>query len=198
MNTAYLVLGAIGSGKSVIADILLSGQHLRGVEYISADIYKQKYFNIPISMDKRGYRAADELAFCRIIEVCKAGSDFVHEFCPTNVNKIRTLKRILSKYGYVIIGLFVGTDDASINLGRCQRREQSGADVVSENKIRGRYAVALEQIMDIVEVSSQMYFIDNTTDVPRILALFTGNTLEVWDCNCRWFNVSIQPRISIT
>jgi predicted ABC-type ATPase len=104
MKTTYLIMGAIGSGKSAVADFILSSNEFDNIDYVGSDIYKRKYFNQNIKSDKLGYRCADELVFYRIENICKSKMDFAYELCPTNVNKIETIKNIIKKYDYKIGG----------------------------------------------------------------------------------------------
>lgn len=188
MRTAYLILGAIGSGKSAIANVLLTGQRLQGVEYIGSDLYKKKYFNSGSSVDNRAYRAADDLVVDRITRLCIDGTDFAYEFCPTNRSKVAAITRMLTKHHYHCISIFVGTNDASINLARCQFREARGADPVAGEKIANRHREAWRHLIPIIDVSAVMYFIDNSAECPKVVAVLTAKTLEVWDTKCSWLN----------
>ena len=195
MKTAYLVLGSIGSGKSVFADFILSDATFENIEYVGSDMYKKKYFDSDVKIDKRGYRAADELVFYRIEQICTSGNDFVYEFSPTNLNKIETIKHILKKYNYKIVAFFIGTENQEINVTRCKNREQNGADRVPEEKVRRRYSDALNRVIDIVDLSQKTYFIDNSKETPKIVAHLTDNNLIILDNTCKWFYHNIKPKL---
>lgn len=195
MKTVYLILGSIGSGKSVVADFILSNKIFENIEYVGSDIYKKKYFDLDVGIDERGYRCADELVFHRIEQICKSESDFMYEFCPTNLNKIQTIKHLVQKYNYKIISFFIGTESKEINVERCKSREKNGADEVSEEKVIRRYSEALNRVIEITDFSSKMYFIDNSQDIPKLIAYLLDGELKILDSTCKWFKNNIQKKI---
>lgn len=188
MKTIYLVLGAIGSGKSVISDFLLSFEQLQGSEYVGADMYKNKFFNYSVSKDKRGYRCADELVFNRIEQLCKLDSDFILELCPTNKNKIDKIIDLTKKYKYKITTFYIGVDDVAKNLERCIHREQWGWDHVEERKIKKRFIDAQRGGVKLFYMSSIIYFVDNSYEIPRIIAKYWEGKYCIYESNCVWFN----------
>ena len=195
VKTIYLILGSIGSGKSVVADFILSDPAFKNIEYVGSDIYKRVYYNRDIKVDKRGYRCSDELVFHRIEQICQSKDDFVYEFCPSNLNKIETLKYIMRKYNYKFTAFFVGTENQDINIKRCKSRETKGADTVSEEKIRRRYSEALNRIIELIDLAEKMYFIDNSKDTPRIISHIANNKIEILDHTCKWFNNNIAQKL---
>ena len=190
MKSAYLILGAVGSGKTVLADFLLSSL-LKNTEYVGADILKEKYF----SSSKKAYRCADEFLFYRIEQICKSGRDFVYEFCPTNPNKIETTKYLLRKYDYQTVSLFVGTDDVQVNLERCAAREARGADPVNRKKVESRYVQSLSRVLEMIELSNRMYFVDISAETPKLIALLARDELAVLDSSCSWFKQHVQKKL---
>lgn len=195
MKTCYLIVGAIGSGKSAIADVVLSDPALQHVEYIASDSYKKKYFDQTKSADNRGYRCADELVFVRIEQLCRTEHDFAYEFSPTNPNKIETIKHLLQKYNYAAVVIFVGTESRDINLARCRLRETRGFDAVSEDKIKNRYDQALSRALEMLLLATKTYFIDNSQQVPKVVATVVGNEFAVFDPACRWFRKHVQQKL---
>lgn len=195
MKTSYLIVGAIGTGKSAIADVILSDQTLQHLEYVASDAYKSKYFSQAKAGDNRGYRCADELAFFRIEQLCKAGTDFAYEFAPTNSNKIATIKHLLHEYSYTAVVLFVGTETRDINLTRCNTREATGLDAVPRDKIKSRYDQALNRAVEMMLLAQKTYFIDNSQQIPKVVATVVGNELAVFDPACRWFKKHIQQKL---
>jgi predicted ABC-type ATPase len=198
MKTSYLVVGAIGSGKSAISDFILSDQAFQHVEYVASDGYKSKYFAQAKTGDNRGYRCADGLVFFRIEQLCKAGADFAYEFAPTNANKIATVKHLLHKYGYAAVVLFVGTESRDINLARCRLREARGLDAVPGEKVKNRYDQALSRAVEMMLLARKTYFIDNSQQVPKIVATVAGNELVVFDPACTWFRKHVQQKLIST
>lgn len=195
MRTAYLIIGSIGSGKSVIGDFILSDPALDNLEYVGSDIYKYKFFGKGTDDDKRGYRCADELAFYRIEQICKTDRDFAYEFCPTNSNKIETIKHLLRKYEYSVVVFFVGTEGNEINIARCKNREVNGADPVRNDKIKSRYDQALNRALEMIQLSTTIYFIDNSMETPRMIASVSDAAISVFDDTCGWFKKYIQQKL---
>ena len=196
MNTVYLILGSIGSGKSVVADFILSDRTFEKIEYVGSDLYKRTYFNQEIEFNKIGYRCSDELAFYRIEQICRSKNDFIYELCPTNLNKIETLKYIIQKYNYKIIAFFVGTESEEINVKRCENREKDGGDIVPVEKIKKRYSEALSRVIEFIDLAEKMYFIDNSKETPQIVSSIIDNKIELFDENCIWFNTNIVQKLT--
>jgi len=188
MKTIYLILGSIGSGKSVVSDYISSDTTFANIEYVGSDIYKKRYFDRDVKIDKKGYRCADELAFYRIEQICQSEKDFLFEFCPTDLNKVETIKRILRKHDYKIVAFFIGTENKEINVERCKKRENDGADNVSEEKIKSRYTEAMIRVFEIADQAEKMYFIDNSMEIPKLIACLDDNILTLYEDTCKWFN----------
>ena len=195
MRTAYLIMGSIGSGKTAIADFVLSDPALDNLEYVGSDIYKHKFFGTATDDFKRGYRCADELAFYRIEQICKTNRDFAYEFCPTNSNKIETIKHLLRKYEYSVVIFFVGTERNEINMVRCKNREATGADPVPGDKIKSRYDQVLNRALEMIQLSKTIYFIDNSMETPRMIASISDNAISIFDDTCGWFKTHIQQKL---
>jgi predicted ABC-type ATPase len=195
MRTAYLVVGAIGSGKSALADFLLSRPPLDTLEYVGSDVYKQRFFPTIGHDYKRGYRCADELAFHRLEQLCIAAKDFLFELCPTNPNKMQTLRQLLSKYHYSVVSFFVATERSDINIERCKNRQGGGGDPITAEKIRSRYALALNRALEIIDLSVRIYFVDNSGGAPTLVAVIIGNKISVLNDACGWFKTHIQNRV---
>jgi predicted ABC-type ATPase len=196
MSTVYLIVGPIGGGKSAVADFILADGALKTLEYVGSDVYKSAFFNSHTNNTERSYRCADDLAFYRIEQICKTGQDFMYEFCPTNPNKLETLKYLLRKYSYRVISFFVSTENEEINLVRCANRAQHGADGVPAEKIRNRYGQALSRALELTQFSNTIYFVDNSRDTPRLVACITDDALSVADDACDWFEKHVKHKLA--
>ncbi|MDE5562785.1 MAG: hypothetical protein K2J01_04490 [Clostridiales bacterium] len=187
MKTVYWVLGAIGSGKSIISDYLFSEPPFKSLEYLGSDLYKKQFFDYDANKSKIGYRCADDLVFYRLHKLCISNVDFIFEFCPTNRNKLNTIKAIFKKYGYSVIAFFIGTDNRSVNRKRCSERENAGADPVDPSKVLARYDEALFRIPELLSVSTRLYLVDNSDiDGLKLVAYFTKKKAYVLQPDCVW------------
>lgn len=204
MKRIFLILGAIGSGKSVISDFLMSFDCFNGIEYVGTDIYKKKFFNHDMSEDKpekklsekkRGYRCADELMFNRIEQLCISGTDFMLELCPTNKNKVDTIIDIIKKYEYEITTFYIGVNDVTKNLERCDQRVQMGYDPVDQRKVKKRFIDAQKGLLNFCYISKILYFVDNSNDTPKVVAKYWDNKYCIYESNCAWFK-SIESFIN--
>ena len=188
-KTVYFILGSIGSGKSEVAKRLLCSEKFEEIIYIGSDACKYKYFNQE-NVEKRGYRCADELAFMMMREACKNGQSFMYELCPTNRNKIESIKNLIMDNNYATIGFFVGTDNVQTNISRVKQRASNGKDSVLEEKIKIRYNDALGRIPELLYITDILYFIDNssTKDDMHVVSRHKKGVFEVYDDSCNWFN----------
>lgn len=187
MKRIFIILGAIGSGKSVISDFLLSLDFFNGIEYVGADIYKKKFFNYDVSVDKRGYRCADELMFNRIEQLCISSSDFMLELCPTNKNKVDTIIDIIKKYEYEITTFYIGVNDVAKNIERCEQRVQMGYDPIDQRKVKKRFIDAQNGLLNFCYVSKILYFVDNSDETPKVVAKYWDDKCCIYTSDCAWF-----------
>lgn len=200
----YLILGSIGSGKTEIAKRLLVLKDFNVDIYIGSDAYKYMFFNDDEmrQLGKVGYRCADELAFIEMKKACLQGKSFMYELCPTNRNKIESIKNLIEGYAYRSVGFFVGTNNVSINIERvAHRTSQGGKDYVSPEKIRSRYIDAMGRVLELMHITDTLYFVDNSGSINqsqmKIVGKHQKGIIEVYDDNdcCAWFQ-NIQDRLN--
>lgn len=159
MKTMYLILGAIGSGKSTLAESL--GSKLN-IDFISSDLYKKVYFNNYANLST-GYRKADLLVKFKLNMNCKNYISFIYELCPSNAEKILTITELKKKYSYRLITFIIGTDSSQVNIRRTLKRIQvENADFVAVEKVASRYDLTFENLPQLINISEENYFIDNT------------------------------------
>ena len=188
-------MGSIASGKSSLINKLVF-PHNAKIEYLCSDNLKREYFDKKDKKLKKSYRCADELLFFRLEELCSKSENIVLEFCPTNRNKFETIKFYSRKYKYRIVSFFVGTDNVSINISRGEKRELSGYDHVSYDKIKSRYEDAFSSILEICCISDVVYFIDNSTDTYRLVAKMNNGTFKCFTGDCDWFNDRVRMKLN--
>lgn len=189
VKTLYIIIGAIGSGKSKICNDIFSNKKIDDIVYLSADAYKKRYFDIEVTTVNNGYRAADELmmeAFEMALED-KNINNIVVEFCPLKQNKIQTILALISKYKLNIIVLFVHTEYAEINRKRIEERNGS-SDEVDLNKVLQSHNYVFINFFLFIEVAKEVYFIDNSKGKPKTVGYLLNNKLSVLETKCIWLN----------
>lgn len=195
-GVCYFILGSIGSGKSEVAKRLLFSEQFNSLIYIGANACKYKYFNQP-DIGKKAYCCADELSFYLMQRACEEGKDFMYELCPTNHNKIDSIRTLLNKYNYNSVGFFIGTASADINVNRVRERTKLGKDYIDEAKVRRRYLDSLSSIKQLLDIVNILYFIDNseTEDKMQVIARYEKKSLSIFFDHCSWFNDYVKEVI---
>ncbi|MCI8412611.1 MAG: ATP-binding protein [Clostridia bacterium] len=187
MKTLFLVVGAIGSGKSSVCKYLFSEGKLGKIVFIASDEYKKKYFNEEVTKWNKGYRAADELMM-EALELAATDNNVENilvEFCPMRQNKIRTILSIVNKYNLKVVLLLVHTDNADINLGRISVRNET-SDKVDPKKVLQSHEYVFINAFIFMESASSVYFIDNSKQTPKVVSFLKNNTMSIIDSKCRW------------
>lgn len=187
MKTLFLVVGAIGSGKSSVCKYLFSEGKLGKIVFIASDEYKKKYFNEEVTKWNKGYRAADELMM-EALELAATDNNVENiliEFCPMRQNKIRTILSIVNKYNLKVVLLLVHTDNADINLERILARNET-SDKVDQKKVLQSHEYVFINAFIFMESASSVYFIDNSKQTPKVVGFLKNNTMSILDTKCRW------------
>lgn len=190
MKRVYMVLGAIGSGKSRVLHNILQSEELRGAVLISSDAYKEKFYNIPVSKPNNGYRAADELMMKAFELAAKDDKveKIIVEFCPLRQNKIKTLLSIIEAFQLSLVVLFVHTDNDGINKERVKSRNKN-SDNVSEDKVAQSYSHIFQNVCPFLEVAEKTYLIDNSglkDESPCVVGVIKKNLVSICDRRCKW------------
>ena len=146
--------GPNGRGKSTITRMAKTV----GV-YINADDIKRT--NLCSDMDAA--LKAEELRE----EFLKEKADFTFETVLSTERNLNLLCRAKEE-GYFIRGIYVLTSDPGVNVIRVKVRESLGGHGVPEEKIRSRYAKAIDLIPRFVEVCDILHIYDNTNTPFRI------------------------------
>ncbi len=93
--------------------------------------------------------------------------DFTFETVLSTERNLNLLKRA-KEQGYFIRCIYVLTASPDINVIRVRLRTASGGHGVPEDKIRSRYAKALDLIPELVQVCDIVHIYDNTKTPFRI------------------------------
>ncbi len=187
MKTLFLVVGAIGSGKSSVCKYLFSESKLGKIVFIASDEYKKKYFNVEVTKGNKGYRAADELMM-EALELAATDNNVENilvEFCPMRQNKIRTILSMVNKYNLKVVLLLVHTESSDINVSRTSVRNET-SDKVNQKKVLQSHEYVFINSFIFMESASSVYFIDNSKTTPKVVGFLKNNTMSILDAKCRW------------
>ena len=146
--------GPNGSGKSTIKRMAKTV----GV-YINADDIKKTN----LCSDLEAAIKAEELREKMLSE----DKDFTFETVLSTERNLNLLRKAKEK-GYFIRCIYVLTANPDINVARVNAREALGGHGVPEDKVRSRYAKALDLIPELVEVCDIMHVYDNTQEPFRV------------------------------
>ena len=100
-------------------------------------------------------------------ELLKEKADYTFETVLSTERNLNLLCRAKEE-GYFIRGIYVLTSDPGVNVIRVKVRESLGGHGVPEEKIRSRYAKAIDLIPRFVEVCDILHIYDNTNTPFRI------------------------------
>ncbi|MGN0435227.1 MAG: zeta toxin family protein [Wujia sp.] len=147
--------GPNGSGKSTIT------QYFEIVgEYTNADDM--------VKTVGMGNEEAAILADKKRYEAIERKADFTFETVLSSKYKLKLLEKA-KKEGYFIKGVFVLTENPSINIARVQERVASGGHDVSKEKIVERYKKSLDNIKRLIEICDILHVYDNSFQPVRII-----------------------------
>ena len=169
-GTVFAIAGNIGSGKSTFIHILLENNML-GIDVmpILEDVYRTVLFGDIYNM-KVAYGYAKSFVKKKILDYCSSGKNFIYEFVPSNDDKLEILDALKS-IGYRIVVLFIMTDDVNVNVDRVKNRVASGADFVSEDKVRSRELLTNGNMNRLLQCSDEFYHY-NSKDGSFILRFY--------------------------
>ena len=191
MKTLYLVIGAIGSGKSTICNRIFLRNEYKDCIYISSDYFKMKFFDVAVQVVNKGYRAGDELSMKALDYYAKSensNKDIIMEFCPMRHNKIKTITSIIEENHLNVVLIFINTENDLINIERKEQREKNGADIVPKSKVERSYSITLENVWMFIDVANKVYFIDNSEENAKIVGLISNRKFAIIDKKCQWIN----------
>lgn len=160
--TLYLIAGAIGSGKTTFAHRLMQDQHFSDYEFVSADIYAENLFNKTEDI-KKNHRMAKEYMGFKIFSLISSQAPFVWEMVPSKLEKLFPLRAAIHR-NYKLTLFYVSTGDVQVNVDRVAQRSTSSAWSVSEDKVRSRYQMCLQNLPaltglcdTVIEVSTNRF-----------------------------------------
>lgn len=142
-----------------------------------------------------GYFAAYVADFIRS-NMLNVVQTFTIETVLSDKRKLDYIK-LAKSLGYRIYLYFVSTRDAEINVRRVAQRVSLGGHGVPEDKIRGRYARANDNLYDTLLLCDRAYIFDNSEENWMLLAeLDQGNLILHSDTIPLWLHDSVFAHLT--
>ncbi len=162
--TVYLFAGPNGSGKSTIIKDYITHYGLCDVEYICPDLYAAELFSDVADVMEKYSRAMAFAAYKRE-RLLNEQKSMIIETVLSRSDKL-DFARDAKNAGYRIVSVFVGTASPDINAQRVKKRVSQGGHDVPPDKIRSRYARAMENLPLLADCSDELYVFDNSGEQP--------------------------------
>lgn len=179
-KTAFIITGAIGSGKSTLVQYLyLNGFFVNDIEFLYEDLIKKTFFG-DVVPQKKAYNYAKAYLSYKLKNVLSNGQDFVFELVPSNSEKINILQTI-KNCGYKLVSIYLCTDNEEINLSRVQKRMSYGADFVSEEKVKSRISLLSRQLNKIVSASDVVYIVNSLDNGFKLIGYSDNSNIIMLD-----------------
>ena len=168
-HTAYVIVGNIGSGKSTLLHALLSENFIDGkAQIILEDIYKKLFFN-NCSELKEAYGFAKKFVCEKIKDAVSCHKDFVMELVPSSVAKLDLVKTF-AQIGYKVVIFYVKTANVDVNVSRVVKRQNEGADFVSESKVRSRDDLTSANFPELCCHCDELYVFESQQNEFRLVS----------------------------
>lgn len=160
-QTVFLIMGAIGSGKTSLANFLYTQNFFNDdFEFLSVDLIKKEFFDEFDSLST-AYSLAKIFCNYRLQYLMKNGKNFVFELVPSTDAKLKMLQSI-KKCGYKVVSIYLFTSDDQININRVEKRIALGADFVSTEKVKNSLVSTSKHLKKLVSLSNSIYFINSS------------------------------------
>ena len=178
-NTAYIIAGNIGSGKTTLIHALFHNGLIKdGTPIVLEDIYKKIFFD-SVSNLKKAYNYAKTFVGEQIKRAIINGDSFILELVPSADEKI-DLIRALKEIGYKIVIYYLETDDVSINKYRVLQRFNEGGDFVCEDKVLSRKKLTLKYYPYLVPLSDELYFLNSSfNEIKLVHYIKNGKIIQI-------------------
>jgi predicted ABC-type ATPase len=182
LPTFTVVAGANGAGKSTLTRLGREG--FQECAVLDPDAVAR-------SMQRLGVRSASPIDAGRsVLEMAegylKSGSSFLIETTLSGNTYLRMMSRAKER-GYLVVLLYVGTADVSINIQRVKIRVlKGGHDVPVEDQLR-RYPRSLANLRKALELADEAIVFDNSTPKGHTkVAVKDANGFEIFEPVAEW------------
>jgi len=182
--TLFFISGPIGVGKSTLAVSLLNRFNNVDFEFISSDLYYYLYFKNNKDSENNNYQKAKSLRDYKLKKAVEQRRSFVWE-SVLNDKKVSFLESI-SKQGYNLIGLFIGTDDLGLLVRRVKKRACDGWYNVPEAKIKNRYYIMMDVLKRLASLSKMFIMVNSNTEGFNLSYYQSNGDMEFADETCSW------------
>ncbi len=160
-KTLILVTGPIGAGKSTFIEMMLHDFPFDTIEYISADLYLEMYFQRKKHLESENYTMAKEYCWYKLNKAISEERSFIWETVVAKEDKINFLKKC-SNLGYRIITIFISVNDPKLLLDRVLKRHVQGWYNIPQNKIESRFSMVIENLETLLQLSDEFIAIDSS------------------------------------
>ena len=143
-----VIAGPNGSGKSTITALL----QCNGA-YINADDLKKEYTLSDLEAAQKAEALRNKLVEKKV--------NFTFETVLSTERNLLLLRKA-KETGYEVQCIYVLTCNADINIARVRGRVLEGGHDVPENKVRERFARALELLPQVIDVCDKILVYDNS------------------------------------
>lgn len=150
MSRLLVCAGPNGSGKST-----LTAQLPTVGEIVNADEIQRHLGCSPLEAAQNAERVREDLLARR--------EDFTMETVLSTPRNLLLMRRARAA-GYEVLCWYLLTADPEINVRRVRARVEKGLHDVPEDKVRGRYIRALEQLPEVFPVCDEAYVFDNSRE----------------------------------
>lgn len=182
MPTFTVVAGANGAGKSTLTRLGREGFQDSAV--LDPDAVAR-------SMQRLGVRSGSPIDAGRAVLDMAEGflssrSSFLVETTLSGNTYLRMMARA-KEFGYLVVLLYVGTSDISINMQRVRSRvEKGGHDVPEEDQLR-RYPRSFVNFRKALELADEAVVFDNSTAKGHTkIAVKDTNGIEIFEPVPTW------------
>jgi len=128
-------------------------------------------------------------------KLTEAGKSFSLETVFSHPSKLESI-RVANLAGYRTYLYFVATASAELCIQRVIQRAQMGGHDVPHEKVRTRYARALEQIIPAIRLTHRAYIFDNSESMDLIAEVSPDKQLSVKGERVpEWFEEQVLKRL---
>ena len=186
MSVLYVLSGANGVGKTTFYNTILQGKFLEtSLPFLNVDLIVKNELG---AYTDENFMLAGNLYRERVAALFSAGNDFMIESNLAKDADYAWLDAVKRK-GYNVALFFLGTESVEINISRVKKRVKEGGHDIPVPIIEHRYKMSFIYLKSKITVFSEVYLIDNSTEVPKEVAILKeGELIAKVNNDYNWVN----------